>query len=303
MVYGLKKKLPHGFGKIGHFGTLDPFASGLVLVGIAGASRLNDLVHEYLPKTYLAVGKIGEQTDSADETGQVIASLSPAELESHRFFKTESREISQKIREQFMAQDYWQVPPSFSAAKHEGKPLYEYARAGIMIEKPAVKREILSFEILNIDKKAREIVFRTTVGSGTYIRTFFEDFLKCFELKGHLSELKREAIGDLALNKIVGLPNLEGPKSDTNKWSLNQALEYGICPTAMMPFETLELPEELQQRFFQGVRLSLSRFDAQGVSLEKPVWIKDSSYQLRALAEVREGELCLVINFPPIGPV
>jgi tRNA pseudouridine55 synthase len=72
VVRHFKRNLPPGYGKIGHFGTLDPFASGVLMIGIGGAARLNEFIHELLPKTYLAVGKLGIETPTGDYMSEII---------------------------------------------------------------------------------------------------------------------------------------------------------------------------------------------------------------------------------------
>lgn len=71
VIRHFKRNLPNGFGKIGHFGTLDPFASGVLMIGIGGAARLNDFIHEFMPKTYIATGKLGIDTPTGDYTSEI----------------------------------------------------------------------------------------------------------------------------------------------------------------------------------------------------------------------------------------
>ncbi|MEE2742788.1 MAG: tRNA pseudouridine(55) synthase TruB, partial [Bdellovibrionota bacterium] len=140
VVNRFKRLLPKG-KKIGHFGTLDPFACGVLMLGIAGGSRLNDFVHKYLPKTYLALGKLGFNTETGDITGQVI-NEKPHE---NNFNKSHLQAL---LREKFIG-PYWQAPPAFSAVKHKGKALYKWAREGEVIKKEPVLRQVYSLDVVS----------------------------------------------------------------------------------------------------------------------------------------------------------
>ena len=127
-----KYNLPLGFGKIGHLGTLDPFAEGLLLIAIGQAARLSFLFEEILSKTYFASGVFNSSSTTGDCDGEITM--------SEKVKLPSSIEIN-NICEEFIG-DYWQAPPHFSASKHNGKALYKYAREGILISKPPVKRTI-----------------------------------------------------------------------------------------------------------------------------------------------------------------
>ncbi len=123
VVRHFKRHLPQGFGKIGHFGTLDPFASGVLMIGICGAARLNDFIHDFLPKTYLAVGKLGIETPTGDYTSEITQK--DESLYLSREIASFSREfIEEKLKEKFIG-DYWQAPHKYSASKFMGKNLHE----------------------------------------------------------------------------------------------------------------------------------------------------------------------------------
>jgi len=190
VVGHFKRHLPKGFGKIGHFGTLDPFAEGVLLIGVGGASRLAQTLNDSLPKVYEATGLVGVKTDSGDHTGKVVANDSS--LESKDFLKLSDMELDSIFSGHFVG-DYLQSPQAFSAAKHEGKPLYEYARQGVMIEKEAVARHIYKIEVQHFELPYLKFVCE--VSSGTYIRVLFEDMMALFETYGSLQGLKRVAIG------------------------------------------------------------------------------------------------------------
>ena len=197
VVRHFKKNLPRPFGKIGHLGTLDPFAEGVLLIALGGAQRMNDFIHQWYPKTYLAQGILGIQTPSGDMT-------SPTSWEDHSdgFKELRARPLSfyQKQWESFNG-EYWQVPPAFSACKFQGKPLHVWASQGVAILKDPVKRVIKQLSLIKVDFP--RIIFSTTVSRGTYIRTLFEDMAKKLGTYGALEELKRVSIGPFCVEKSL----------------------------------------------------------------------------------------------------
>jgi tRNA pseudouridine55 synthase len=282
-----KRYLPTGYGKIGHFGTLDPFAQGLYLIGVAGAQRLNDFIHDEFPKTYLATGLIGAKTDTGDRDGSVIeeglADLPIDDLES----------LNEQLSTLFSySNEYWQVPPSYSATKFEGKPLYEYARRGVVIDKPPVLRKIYSLEVLNYS--AGVLQFRATVSSGTYIRTLFEDILKFFARVGHLTELVRESIGPLQLTEALEESYWPGPNTDEQYFS-----NHARCPMDILEYERVFYNEHQQGLFKNGVALRLDQLEnAPRFNDGDKCWVCASHINgPLGLAQVRDGQLFVVLNF------
>lgn len=187
-VAHFKKNLNYKFGKIGHFGTLDPFAEGVLLIGVQGAQRINNFVHEFMPKTYWARGIFGGKTDTGDNTAEVNL-----EKDIDDNFKHVSVEdLEELFREEFLG-EYWQAPHSVSAVKYNGQRLYKLARQGKFIQMDKKKREILEFRIHSFNYPYLD--FEVTVSSGTYIRSLFEEMSELLGGVGHLELLKRTAIG------------------------------------------------------------------------------------------------------------
>ena len=164
--------------KAGHAGTLDPFATGVILCLINQATRLSRFLLQGW-KTYDAVMVLGTATDTQDATGNVIREqLLPA---------LDNRTIQAAVK-RFLG-EISQVPPAYSALKHNGKPLYEYAREGRPIQKPARRVTIDSIEINSIDLP--EIRFTVCCSSGTYIRTLCADIGQTLGCGAHLKDLRR----------------------------------------------------------------------------------------------------------------
>ena len=186
--------------KIGHTGTLDPEASGLMIILLGKYTKL-------LPycvknhKAYQATLKLGEMTDTEDIWGTVINTKTPS-------IHTEA-EIDNAV--QSLTGDILQVPPMYSALKKDGKKLYEYARQGIEIEREARPVHISSLEVEKID----EINYRmnAVVSSGTYIRTLITDFGKQLDELAIMSSLVRTKIEHLSLKDACTFEDLESDVS------------------------------------------------------------------------------------------
>lgn len=266
-LYPFKKILrKSGFKKtkIGHFGTLDPFASGLLIIAFGSCTRLADYVHADCPKQYWAQGKFGVMTDSGDLTGKEIKT---SELPSNL--------NEAAITEAFLG-DYFQVPPSLSAAKHEGKALYEWAREGVKIEKEAVKRFIfdLKFEKLNPELAQ----FTVTVSSGTYIRTLMEDIALKLNSSGHLEKLRRLKIGLGSVDNCI----------DQVPEDIDQLKSKLISPAELLPYPHVNLQMSSQIEDFRHGR-SIKIDQDNGL-----VWVKDLDGELCGLGHI--GDNCLTVR-------
>ena len=191
LKYILKRKfdLPKKF-KIGHAGTLDPLASGLLII-CTGKFTKKITEIQAQAKEYTGTIQLGATTPSYDLETEINAHFPTEHLTEHLIFETTLQfigEIDQK-------------PPVFSAIKKDGKRLYEHARAGEEVEIQARKTTIYEFEITRI--QVPEVDFRVTCSKGTYIRSLAFDFGLTLESGGHLSALRRTKIGDYSVNNAV----------------------------------------------------------------------------------------------------
>ena len=192
----VKKAL--GAKKVGHAGTLDPFAEGLLLCCVNQATRLADfLLHG--TKKYIAELKLGEETDTQDLTGTVLSKTEP-ENYSNQTLQTVFKAFEGPIE---------QLPPVYSALKHKGVPLYKLARSGKPVQKPPRKVEIYSISILDISLPL--IRFEVACSAGTYIRTLGSDIGKMLGCGAHLNALKRTASSGFTLDQAVSLHALKNP--------------------------------------------------------------------------------------------
>lgn len=176
--------------KVGHAGTLDPLASGLLLICTGKATKtINELQGQI--KEYTGVITLGATTPSYD-----------LETEIDQTFPTEhlTEALIQKTTAQFTGV-ISQLPPVFSALKKDGKRLYEYARAGTAVTIQAREIEIYEFEITQISNL--EVSFRVVCSKGTYIRSLAHDFGKALNSGAHLSALRRTKIGNYDVTNAV----------------------------------------------------------------------------------------------------
>lgn len=188
--------------KIGHAGTLDPMATGLLVLGIGRATRTIRYVQN-ASKTYVATAQFGVATDTLDADGAVL-SRSPME-----FSENDLEDVVQRFVGRIM-----QVPPMVSALKIDGRRLYDLAREGKEIERKARPVEIHEIEIMDFAPgKYPEVIFSVDCGSGTYIRTLADDLGRALGGHAHLTALRRTRIGDLNVEDAVMMADLEGSDS------------------------------------------------------------------------------------------
>ena len=182
--------------KAGHTGTLDPLATGILPVCLGEATKFSSYLFD-ANKTYAAKIKLGFTSSTADAEGTLkdlnIVKL-PNKTEVTNVLKTFEGAIEQ-------------TPPMYSALKHDGKPLYEYARQGIQI--PRKKRIITIFSIKLINLEKDELILEINCSKGTYIRTLAEDIGEKLKVGGYLSSLRRTVVGSLTINDAITLDSIE----------------------------------------------------------------------------------------------
>jgi len=175
--------------KAGHTGALDPLAAGMLPICLGEATKFSQFLLD-ADKRYLVTAKLGERTDTSDAEGQIVET---------REVKVKTPEILTAL-EQFRG-DILQVPTMFSALKHNGKPLYEYARQGITVEREA--RPITIFELNFIEYNAPYLTLEVHCSKGTYIRTLVDDLGEVLGCGGHVTMLRRTAVADYPTEKML----------------------------------------------------------------------------------------------------
>ncbi len=192
----VKKKLK--IKKVGHGGTLDPFAAGLLILGINKGTKLLNVISDY-PKEYTGTIVLGEKRDTFDVTGKIVDICEEEKLQ-----KITEDDIL-KIKEKFTGA-IKQKPPQYSAIKKHGKPLYKYAREGKFVDIPHRTVFIEKFEIRNF--QLPEFVFSIKCSKGTYIRSIANDMGEELGVFGFLKELKRVSINGFSVDESVNLDEL-----------------------------------------------------------------------------------------------
>jgi tRNA pseudouridine55 synthase len=225
--------------KAGHTGTLDPFATGLLPLCFGEATKFaQDLLDA--DKTYETVVHLGIVTETGDTEGAVVAQC---EVDV-------TRQQIESVLTHFRG-DIDQVPPMHSALKRDGKPLYEYARAGVTLEREARPVSIHALELL--DYQAPLLRLRVTCSKGTYIRVLGEDIGKALGCGAHLQALRRTNVGRLSIAGALTLDELAAAPEAA------RALRLAPVDALLSSFPAINLLEPLATRFLHGQRIALGK--------------------------------------------
>ncbi len=211
--------------KVGHIGTLDPLATGVLTVLIGKATKLSDFLMEH-EKEYISTLKLGKSTDTGDSEGNI---LEEKEIDSKIYEKKisskkdENLKAYKKIEEAFKSfiGESLQTPPMYSAIKIQGKKLYEFAREGKTVEREQRKITIKEITLLNIDEDNNEIKYKVTCSKGTYIRVLCEDIAKKLGTVGYMKELRRTRIGNFKVEDAGKFIEIEDILTDIPKVEVN----------------------------------------------------------------------------------
>ena len=270
-----------GVAKVGHTGTLDPAATGVLLLCLGKATR----IAEYLvqaDKEYRAVLRLGVATDTQDATGTVTTRAQGALPDEASIKAVMSRFVGR----------HQQVPPMYSAVKIQGEPLYKAARAGRTVDRPAREYTVHSLQILSIasvaeETKTMDVTFDVVCSKGTYVRTLCADIGEALGVGGHLAALERRRIGRFGIADALTLDDLaalaDRAAVGTRLHALADALD-GV------PALTLD------QRAADGVCHGIAVPAAQVVRMEGD-WAPGACVRLQA----PDGRL-LAIGKVPCGP-
>lgn len=182
--------------KVGHGGTLDPFAEGVLIIGTGkDTKKLTAISSDY--KSYIATLALGEETDTMDTEGKIIKKSDIPKL---------TIDIINNVLNNFLGKQK-QIPPMFSAKKIGGKKLYELARKNIEIEREPKAIEIKEIDLVDfVDNK---IIFQVTSSKGTYIRVLGSDIAKALGTVGHLTKLVRQSVGKFVVEEAIQIEEFE----------------------------------------------------------------------------------------------
>ena len=240
VVYKIKKIFNE---KVGHTGTLDPMAEGVLPILIGKGTLLSKYLINH-NKKYIVNLQLGTKTDTADSEGKIIE-------EQQVNAKLLNKENIENILKSFIGKQE-QIPPIYSAIKVNGKKLYEYARKGQEVEVKPRKIEIYDIKLIKYSIQEKTIEFEVYCGKGTYIRSLCEDISKKFETVGYMKNLKRIQVGDFKIEDSITVEDLEKNIND------NQFINNKIISIEKM-FEkknSIVLDEKKLQLFLNGVKLT-----------------------------------------------
>lgn len=223
--------------KVGHTGTLDPNATGVLPILLGKGTKLSKYLINH-NKIYEATLKLGEKTDTADIEGKII---------EEKDVKKEnlSKENIVKILQEFIGKSK-QVPPMYSAIKVNGKKLYEYARRGEHVEIQPRTIEIYNIELIRTDLQNKTIEFRVYCSKGTYIRTLCENIAERLHTIGYMKELNRIKVGEFKIEDSIRIEELE-KNIHNNFITIEEYFDKS---------KSIELDNKRLQLFLNGVQLT-----------------------------------------------
>jgi len=221
--------------KVGHTGTLDPNATGVLPLLVGKGTQISKYLINH-DKKYEAVLKLGEKTDTADLEGQVIETkeVKPSNLK---------KEKVENVLKSFIGKQE-QIPPIYSAIKVNGKKLYEYARHGEKVEIEPRIIEIYNIELIKIENQ--EITYKVHCSKGTYIRTLCEQIAEKLDTVGYMKELKRIQVGEFTIENSATIEELE---CNVDKYFITIEKYFKNCPQIQLNSKKLQL-------FLNGVQLT-----------------------------------------------
>lgn len=260
-----------GISKVGHAGTLDPHATGVLPILVGKGTRIAQHLLQW-DKEYSAVLRLGQATDTQDAWGTVLKDVSTERL-------TQDQVCDALMKFQGVIQ---QVPPMFSAVKVGGQPLYKKARKGESVERAPKTVTIHKIEILTVHLPV--VSFKVACSKGTYIRTLCADIGEVLEVGGHLESLQRTRVGPLHIEEAISLESLEKVKTlqevEAAFWGLDQALLH---------FPIVEVQGDDVRKVLHGNAIPWVRVLGGNVpgqketTAEGPVRVKDQNGRLLAL--------------------
>ena len=240
IVYKVKKICNE---KVGHTGTLDPMATGVLPLLIGKGTLCSKYLINH-DKIYIATIQLGIETDTLDAEGTVI---STKEVSGEIL----NEEYIINILNTFLGKQE-QVPPMYSAIKINGKKLYQYAREGKSIEVQPRNIEIYNIKILEIDKENKQIKFEVLCSKGTYIRSLCNDISKKIGTIGHMIELQRVQVGEFNISNSVTLEQIQNNPNELEKHLIT-------IEDIFKDKEIINLDNKKLQLFLNGVQLNFNK--------------------------------------------
>jgi tRNA pseudouridine55 synthase len=259
-----------GTRRVGHGGTLDPMATGVLLVGCGAATRLLGYLAK-ADKEYLATIRLGESTVTDDADGQVVSRAGPGEV-----LALSDEQVREGILR--LTGPILQVPSSVSAIKVGGTRSYARVRAGEQVDLPARPVQVTAFEVIDqrLADERLDLDVRVTCSTGTYVRALARDLGAMLGVGGHLTALRRTRVGPWLDRDAIGVPDLQADPDPVHRL-------VGLARAAAASFASVVVDEHAAADVRHGRPIALPAGDRQS-----PAAILDSDGQLLALA-VSEG--------------
>lgn len=233
--------------KVGHTGTLDPNATGVLPILIGKGTKISKYLINH-DKIYKATLKLGIKTDTADITGKILESI-----EVNKEILNEQNVIS-ALKNNIGKQE--QYPPMYSAIKVHGKKLYEYARKGQAVAVEPRKIEIYDIELNDVDISKSEIIFTVKCSKGTYIRTLCEDIAKSMNTIGCMKELERLQVGNFKIEDSIKIDELK--QKINNKQEIKEIIKI---EDVLKQYKSIKIQDADMEKMLNGVKILTQEVD------------------------------------------
>jgi tRNA pseudouridine55 synthase len=234
-----------GIKRVGHAGTLDPDATGVLLVCLGHATRLSDLLASR-GKQYEAVLRLGITTTTEDASGAILTQTDSSQITSQELLGVLPKFIGQVM----------QTPPMVSAVHHEGKRLYELARKGIIIDREPRQIEIESVDVTHFESSSgSSATLQVRCGKGTYIRTLCADIGAALGVGGHMATLRRTAVGQFEISSAIPLDALTPANVSSHITLSSEAVSF---------LPSIDLDENMKADILNGKQISVRASSAPG---------------------------------------
>lgn len=243
-----------GAAKAGHTGALDPLATGMLPICLGEATKFSQFLLE-ANKTYITTAKLGQRTDTSDCDGEIV------ETKEVSVTKSQLESVLQNFRGKIK-----QIPSMFSALKHQGKPLYSYARQGITIEREA--RDIEIFELTLLRFEGDEVDLKVSCSKGTYIRSLVDDIGQMLGCGAHVSMLRRTQVADYPAEQMISMPELLAMSDKMKADAATHECEpkYDKVDDLLLPMDTavldlasVDIDESKHIRFNHGQAITVDQ--------------------------------------------
>lgn len=250
--------------KVGHLGTLDPIATGVLPICIGKATRLSFFLMKG-KKEYIATMKLGEETDTLDSQGNVI----------YRGEIDVDVSAVDKVLQTFKGRKE-QVPPSYSAIKRDGIPLYKLARKGIVFD--LEPREVFIYDIALLNISLPFVTFRVITSPGTYVRSLCRDIGRALGCYGYMYDLRRIRSGEFSIEESLPLHNLSLEVIEINIVPMNKLLFY-------MPY--IEVDRATEDKIRKGIPPRMKWYDGNKPTPGEMIRFLSKDGRLLSIAKVR----------------